>query len=156
MVGLSSCETGFRLVPDFSSTVRVSFGHNDRRLGEGDNRWGCQRRFWLHRGDNATRRAHVDGVIFMALCASASNNKRVGGHCRNIGRAFWHLPRRLRNISFARVCMQACVYLTAGFQVPQVALQVPRQTSPSEWTKLSTSGGRGGGSSVSAKFIVGK
>jgi len=57
------------------------------------------------------QRAHIDGVIFMALCASASNNKRVGGHCRNIGRALWHLPRRLRNVSFVRVYVYVSVHL---------------------------------------------
>lgn len=80
-------------------------------------------------------RAHVDDVIFMALCAITSNNKRVGDHCRNIGRAFWHLPSRLRNVSFVHV------YVSEHLPLPRVSksrgcLQVSRRTSLlNEWTR---------------------
>lgn len=63
---------------------------------------------------------HTSAVSSLWRCVPASNNKRVGGHCRNIGRAFWHLPSRLRNVSSACRCVCICVRTNRAFTLRRV------------------------------------
>lgn len=120
--GLSWCETGSRLVSRFSSTVRVSFGRNDRTGGRREQPRGLSTPVLVAAGRqcDAPCRAHVDDVIFMALCVPPHliiNGRRPLSEYRSSLLAFTEsfTKRQFRTC----VCERAFTF-AASFQVPRL------------------------------------
>lgn len=106
------------LFPVFNSAHHSAVIISERR---------CQRGFWLYR--DAIAQAMVSSFTETTVPARLIINGSA--HCRNMGRAFWHLPWH-RTISFhVRAHLPRIPYLPATMLRVATVSQVPRRTTSS-------------------------